>query len=253
VGSNSAAIARQTRRYRGTYPKDWNLIKRWQLGRLPRRLWNRIPSRWLELQYGWIPLMNDIVGAANYLSREVRPRTVHVRAFSEDSDKIHRLYTASAGGSKVTLEFLTHQRCWVSLYYEMTNPQLADASSLGLVQPCEVVWEMLPYSFVVDWFLPIGSWLQSQSADAGFTFKGGSLSQKSSLFGARTSNVEWEDFQNASTSFRAIGSLPIVNGKAESFVRTCLDSSPVPGVYVKNPLSPKHMLNGLALLRQAFS
>jgi hypothetical protein len=32
---------------------------------------------------------------------------------------------------------------------------------LGLLDPATVLWEIIPYSFVVDWFLPIGSYLDN--------------------------------------------------------------------------------------------
>ena len=33
--------------------------------------------------------------------------------------------------------------------------------SLGLINPSTVAWERLPWSFVIDWFIPIGSYLDS--------------------------------------------------------------------------------------------
>lgn len=33
----------------------------------------------------------------------------------------------------------------------------------GLTDPASIVWERIPYSFVVDWFLPIGNFLQSRA------------------------------------------------------------------------------------------
>ena len=46
------------------------------------------------------------------------------------------------------------------IYYEMTE-QMSAPRSLGLMDPLSVVWELIPYSFVVDWFIPIGTYLEN--------------------------------------------------------------------------------------------
>lgn len=33
------------------------------------------------------------------------------------------------------------------------------ANALGLSDPASIIWEAVPFSFVIDWFLPIGSWI----------------------------------------------------------------------------------------------
>jgi hypothetical protein len=35
--------------------------------------------------------------------------------------------------------------------------------SLGLLDPLSVAWEILPWSFVVDWFYPVGTFLDNLS------------------------------------------------------------------------------------------
>jgi hypothetical protein len=34
---------------------------------------------------------------------------------------------------------------------------------VGLLDPASVAWELLPYSFVVDWFIPIGQYLAARA------------------------------------------------------------------------------------------
>lgn len=36
-------------------------------------------------------------------------------------------------------------------------------AQLGLLNPEIVAWELLPFSFVADWFIPIGSYLEARS------------------------------------------------------------------------------------------
>jgi hypothetical protein len=134
------------------------------------------------------------------------------------------------------------------MYYALSDATLAEFSSLGLINPLEIVWELLPYSFVVDWFLPIGNWLSSMTADAGFTFQGGSLSCMSKVKSDGVKDVVWLNHPTAQAS----GATPVLTGQSFNFVRTCYASSPVPGLYFKNPLSATHIANAMALLALAF-
>lgn len=118
---------------------------------------------WLELQYGWIPLLKDVHEAAKFvqhrMSDPVIPR-YRVRA----SEKLTgAVITSTTKYSQVSVE----QRCQL-IYYPSAPLTIAEA--LGLTDPYSVLWEKLPYSFVIDWFLPVGPWLEA--ATAARTLKG---------------------------------------------------------------------------------
>lgn len=55
----------------------------------------------------------------------------------------------------------------VSGFVEITNMQHAYLETLGLVNPASVAWELVPFSFVCDWFYPVGLYLQSLSSLVG--------------------------------------------------------------------------------------
>ncbi len=38
---------------------------------------------------------------------------------------------------------------------------LATQRSLGLTDPYSVAWDLLPFSFIADWFIPIGTYLDN--------------------------------------------------------------------------------------------
>lgn len=44
---------------------------------------------------------------------------------------------------------------------------------MGLTNPLEVTWELLPFSFVADWFLPIGDYVSILDSTLGYILKGG--------------------------------------------------------------------------------
>ena len=132
------------------------------------------------------------------------------------------------------------------LHYGLQSNPLAELSSVGLINPVELAWELLPYSFVVDWFLPIGPWISALTADVGFTFVTGGQSRKTTMVpnGSPTVLSQASDILSLS--------IPSFSGKSERFDRHCYAQSPVPGLYVKNPLSTLHVLNAIALNSQAF-
>lgn len=114
-----------------------------------------ISGRWLEMQYGWLPLVNDVHEAANMLNeRTSGPRidTVHT------SVTVSRPYNGSCSPSNWsgsgTFTITKH------LWYEMKE-QLSNQRSVGLTHPLSIAWEVMPYSFVIDWFIPIGSYLDN--------------------------------------------------------------------------------------------
>jgi len=42
--------------------------------------------------------------------------------------------------------------------------ELSAPRSLGLYDPLSVAWELVPFSFVADWFIPIGTYLDNLAA-----------------------------------------------------------------------------------------
>ena len=253
VENGVAHVARAVRMFRKkTSPKTWELITKLE-GKLPRWRWCEIPSAWLELQYGWKPLLADVYGAINHLSRASRYAIpyVEVRGFAKDTDPVESAVDNMFGATNVeaTASWKCERKCNVFLVYGIANPVLAELSSLGLVNPLEIVWEVVPYSFVVDWFVPVSGWLSALTADSGFSFitggysatttvvyQGSRISQNNPLFPERQVEV----------------SPPAMRGRFFKFKRSCYANSPVPGIYVKNPLSLTHVANAMSLLVEAF-
>lgn len=114
-----------------------------------------ISSRWLELQYGWKPLINDVYEACKaYEALTQGPRVYYFKASTKrftsfDSSTSPSNYTCPTRG-KLEQKILLEMREDIS----QNIPR-----SLGLEDPFTVAWELVPYSFVIDWFIPIGTYL----------------------------------------------------------------------------------------------
>lgn len=255
LAHTASFIARDVIGFRRKNPKLWEQVRAIQRGGLRRSDWCLIPSKWLELQYGWIPFLSDLYGGMQHLQKRSRFELPYVKgsARSPTNKVTHPEKGAdwSIGDLwRASVIWESEQKVWVNLFYKITNPQLAELSSLGLINPVEIVWELLPYSFVIDWLVPVSSWLSALTADVGMTFVTGSMSRKSeckyksATFYATPGNVQ--RIEGAGPG------VPVFTGSRRVFNRTCYASSPVPGLYVKSPISLKHALNSLALLIQAF-
>jgi len=78
-------------------------------------------------------------------------------------------FSASLGAKRTTYECssqpavytyrarLSYSARYIAELYE----DISLNRSLGLVDPVQIAWEVVPYSFVVDWFLPIGTYLSA--------------------------------------------------------------------------------------------
>lgn len=56
----------------------------------------------------------------------------------------------------------------------ITNPNLAMISQFGLANPLAIAWELVPFSFVLDWFVNVGDYLSSLTDFVGVELKNAS-------------------------------------------------------------------------------
>lgn len=133
-----------------------------------------VPKEWLGIQYGWLPLLSDLDSSCKALAEKDEDRSryrISVRGKAElpMSEEIIQF----AGNANYTETRKSKTRCNVRLDYLPKSEVLAQLSSLGLTNPASVAWELLPFSFIVDWFTPIGDWLNVLDAALPFDFLGG--------------------------------------------------------------------------------
>lgn len=142
------------------------------LHRMPRRLPNRTDPKkaadlWLEWWFGWLPLFKDLHEATDALQRDIPLRRTIVGKAS--SGKLVRNDTV-IGPYYRTIESLTVRlREKIQARVEVSNPNLYKATQLGLTNPATVLWEIVPFSFVVDWVIPVGKFLEGWTDFLGLT------------------------------------------------------------------------------------
>lgn len=230
--------------FRRAQPKNWLRVVRTQtLGK-----WRHYPDEWLKVCYGWNPAMSDVQDACQKLVPKNPPPDrlkVSGRVRQRQNTSVNTWVDDLHGSFNCACEDTFEVR--VVCFFEMDNPLLASFSSLGLTNPLELVWEELPYSFVVDWFLPIGPWLSNLDAGLGWRFKSGTVTEWS----VRESRGRGE-FVGTPT---LTGYLTNCEGSARGMRmnRSVLTSAPAVGIpRFKNPVSLLHLSEGLSLLAGAF-
>lgn len=129
---------------------------------------------WLQFQYGWKPLYQDLWGAANELTN----RAVNVlrRITASFSLPMWENFSETTDGVTLTRNTSGKQACKIVCVYEMPGLALDRFSSLN---PVSLAWELIPYSFVVDWIYDVGSFLRSLETALlyGARFKSGYASE----------------------------------------------------------------------------
>lgn len=220
----------------------------------------RWANEWLELQYGWLPLLSDVYGAANeiihvnlglmyFKGRGSNSENTSVDLSSGGAVDISGVsnYTANAVITKSKIKVFNACELKVLLKPPTSIQSAARWSSLN---PVSIAWELVPYSFVFDWFYDVGSWLRNQETamlyDSAFV-----TGYRSELFAAEhTSKVAYSrDFtDNFTFVTRVTGESSAVY---KTFSRTILYSYPTPRKPVVNTdLSAKRLLSAASLLRQ---
>lgn len=112
---------------------------------------------WLEFHFGWKPLIQDIGTSVDVLQSDFSLRTLRQAAKVEYPIQVVEDNT----NYYTTTNIIRKYRYTIRANVQVTNPNLYLANRLGLTNPALVVWDAVPFSFVVDWFVPVGQFLSS--------------------------------------------------------------------------------------------
>jgi hypothetical protein len=116
------------------------------------------PKWYLEFHFGWAPLVGDIFNAIDFLQQPLKAYKVVGGA----KDETFRTFGDFGPGSTIQ-EIRARRSIRMGARVRIDNPNLYLANQLGLTNPAVVLWELVPYSFVVDWFINVGDVLQQMT------------------------------------------------------------------------------------------
>lgn len=255
------AIPTQTRRQRGRIMRK--MPKKRSGAFEPSQA---LADNWLALQYGWRPLLGDVYGAAESLAKALN-RPVIGRASGRAKRETKNLVledVAVATPGKTIFDYVTNAwrytlpsgvrryqigvsgRSEVSYHVAFYAPnQYQWATALGITNPLYLAWELLPFSFVADWFVNIGDVLSTLDATTGLAFSSGSV----------TTFHTYEWYNRGSRSGLSGSDYYMYDTGEQTYrwvycQRATLTGFPeaAPPIFKDNPASKEHIANALALL-----
>lgn len=131
----------------------------------------RVHKNWLQYKYGWMPLLMEVKGAAEFLAQRMIERPTRLTSSATRTSQGKLDFTLNNnygwdGANRTTIvgHYVAFRQVSVKLRAVVDSPHLAATQQLGLTNPLLVAWEVVPYSFVFDWFLQVGNYLQACTA-----------------------------------------------------------------------------------------
>lgn len=119
----------------------------------------QVSALWLEYWFGWSPFVNDIYTGIQLLDSPY-PSS---RVIGVGVDHL----TQTTGYQRCDMTAIV--KC--GAYVSVDNEMLYRANQFGVVNPALVAWELVPFSFLVDWFVPVGNYLRSYTDFVGLSIR----------------------------------------------------------------------------------
>jgi len=203
---------------------------------------------WLAYTYGAKPLMQSIYGIADEHLRVVYNRSARYRARATENLRAEWVETDTCLGG-----IIRWKRPKGTVKYSVTvgvdvRTDQFDFDRWSSLNPVSIAWELMPFSFVVDWFLDVGGYLRNMETYLLYANKFRS--------GYRTNLVSF-DLSISDTTYSGQDATrtwySLYSGKMKSTIldRTVLLSYPAPTLpSFKADLGSSRLISAAALLSQ---
>lgn len=202
-----SAVRRATRRFNSQFARDSS---------------QAAAGVWLEFTYGWKPFMKDVYDAVVTLqdvcdspSRRVGRSSANSTAVNISRQTV--TIESNPGHSALRTRTINDQR---RVQWRFGVNQTDIPARFGLLNPLEVAWELVPFSFVADWFLPIGNYLSALDVPFRYNHIGGTT-------GVR--RVTQDVWSNPTSTYYSTATGSAVH-MCTYVQRTPLTSAPIPSI-----------------------
>lgn len=214
-----------------------------------------IANGWLQWQYGWKPLLSDVFEACDTGNRSIRKSLgrVNVSATNliRENSFVDKQVLSVPYRALLTAE--GKQSCRMQVWLEI-RPQDFDIAEWASLNPVSLAWELIPYSFVVDWFYDVGSYMRNLETALlyGTVFKNGFVSELN-VYDSKEVGGGDKPYHYGPDSFGTWRRVDYMEARMRwrQFVRTKLTSYPLP----RKPtfqvdLGSQRLFSAASLLRQ---
>lgn len=167
-----------------------------------------IPASYLQYTFGVAPLVSDLYDSVESLKlRLEKPLRRRISVFKSEN----------ISGSRENLIYTDNWSSRMSqraTIYATLDPAATSQFTIG--NPIEWAWELIPFSFVVDWMIPIGNFLGSLDALKGISDIKGTVTTKTVYRSKRTAGGDYSTVSPGSTNVTShsrtgISGIPIPN------------------------------------------
>lgn len=219
----------------------------------PTKDFNRINDAWLQSQFGMIPLMLDMDAIIKDYEHKVARPIKHTDRSSgvlgvEDTSKRIRYTDMFDGIGWFNLEVYHEKiiKTFVSssVYWVRSSPRSGYGGSFNDL--ASFLWELIPYSFVVDWMFSVGTWLKSIQPNETVEYAGNFVSQKTTIEDNYYHTGGYE--RTTGVPISGTGSRMLIT--EQRLVRTPNVLLPVTPVFRGPTLSVRHTVDLLSLIWQ---
>lgn len=233
--------------------------KRRHLGKTAVSAARAISNTWLEYRYGWRPLILDIHNVSEEirtLRAKLERKRLVVRAGESNVLEDVKTFTQRpltwnsswklSGEIRYTSEYRVHAGV---IFDVVSVDKLQELNRIIGFRPNDFVstaWEIVPYSFVIDWFVNIGPWLQAVTPVPGVTITGSWITTVWSYTKLASSGTIHVSLSVPSpiVETRPYSGYSLFENVVERTVNPSLAAHPV---VIAKKLSPLHSLDGVAL------
>lgn len=246
-------VLRFIKKFRPSDLKKWRaayLLGRNRQGRKTKAM-KDLGSKWLAYTYGLKPLVSDLYGTSEQLQKAVLNGGIRIKARASNSNSWNETVPTPDGRAQILVSTEFTERIEIVARYAPKSTLVDFLSGFTSLNPASIAWELMPFSFVVDWVVDVGGYMRSleSACVSQHRFLGGYIT-----YGVKTINkgscntyIRGNTPTASSYSYNLYDGLTVNKWKK----RVVLLNNPLPRPPGINPeLGSGRLLNAAALLSQ---
>jgi len=226
---------------------------------LKRSIKRAVAETWLENAFGWQPFISDCEGAMKvYNDMLYKVGFTAIRAVGRHEQQVGVSY-GSGGSVDGFVEYYTDehktQECKVHVYGILRDDPRGTRAKLGITwgQFVPTIWELLPFSFLADYFSNIGDVLSAVSVNLGGVHWLAHTSVNSGVNKLVFTRFRTIAGSGPESAFGSGGHSPVIRRKKEVSRLPTFDMSYPPALKFEFPFSPRKWANMGSLITIAYT